>query len=223
MKPTNKKERANAYKKVAGVFIVTFALAMFLGFTTMNVNKLTDSKTKSDLQAVQDQLKFQKEVFAPNVEQMTKTLAKVPVFREQGENIDVLNSNIATLIGQTLNSVKDDESWESKMYKDVLKVYSSLQLSYKDQLKMKDELDSWKNSTQGSDKDLQRCLDEKRSLQSELNMLKIAGGSPSASSGGGGGNTALLEGEVRKAKKDLDDCRKVNNALKSEVDKLRNR
>lgn len=216
MKPLNQKERSKAYQKVVGLFVLCFALAMVLGFTTLNTNKLTDSKTKSDLQRLQDQLKFQQEVFAPNVDQVTKTLAKVPVYREEGENIEVLNSNIASVLSQTIKEVKDDESWESFMYKNILKVYSDLQLSYKDQLRMKDELDSWKNSTQGSDKDLQRCLDEKRALQTELNMLKIAGG-------GGGGNLAQLEKDLQKARKDLDDCNKINNILRGDIEKLRNR
>jgi chromosome segregation ATPase len=216
MKPLNQKERSKAYQKVVGLFVLCFALAMVLGFTTLNTNKLTDSKTKSDLQRLQDQLKFQQEIFAPNVDQVTKTLAKVPVYREEGENIEVLNSNIASVLSQTIKEVKEDESWESLMYKNVLKVYSDLQLSYKDQLRMKDELDSWKNSTQGSDKDLQRCLDEKRALQSELNMLKLAGG-------GGGGNIAQIEKELQKAKKDLEDCNKVNGILRNDIEKLRNR
>lgn len=217
MKPINQKERSKAYLKVVGLFVLCFALAMVLGFTTLNVNKLTDSKTKSDLQKLQGQLKFQQEIFAPNIDQITKTLAKVPVYREEGENIEVLNSNIASLISQTIKEVKDDGSWESAMYKNILKVYSDLQLSYKDQLRMKDELYSFKNSTQGSDKDLQRCLDEKRALQTELNLLKLAGG------GGGGGNVAQIEKELQRVKKELEDCNKVNGILRNDIEKLRNR
>jgi hypothetical protein len=219
MKPLNQKERSKAYQKVVGLFVLCFALAMVLGFTTLNVNKLTDTKTKSDLQRLQSQLKFQQEVFSPNVDQVTKTLAKVPVYREEGENIEVLNSNIASVLSQTMKEVKDDESWESAMYRNILKVYSDLQLSYKDQLRMKDELDSWKNSTQGSDKDLQRCLDEKRALQTEVNMLKLAGGG----GGAAGGNLAQLEKDLQKARKDLDDCNKINAILRGDIEKLRNR
>ena len=220
MKPLNQKERTKAYQKVVGLFVLCFALAMVLGFTTMNVNKLTDTKTKSDLQRLQSQLKFQQEVFAPNVEDAGKNLAKVPVYREQGENVEVLNSNIASVLSQTMNQVPNDESWESNMYKNILKVYSDLQLSLKDQLRMKDELDILKNSSQGSDKELQRCLEEKRDLQNEITMLKLAGGS---GGGGGGGNAAQLEKDLVKAKKDLADCNRINTALRSEIDKLRNR
>jgi hypothetical protein len=218
MKPLNQKERTKAYQKVVGLFVLCFALAMVLGFTTMNVNKLTDTKTKTDLQRLQSQLKFQQEVFAPNVEDAGKNLAKVPAYRELGENVEVLNSNIASILSQTINQVPNEDSWESNMYKNILKIYSDLQLSYKDQLRMKDELDILKNSTQGSDKELQRCLEEKRNLQNEINLLKLAGGG-----GGGGGNTAQLEKDLVKAKKDLEDCNRINNALRSEIDKLRSR
>jgi hypothetical protein len=218
MKPLNQKERTKAYQKVVGLFVLCFALAMVLGFTTMNVNKLTDTKTKTDLQRLQSQLKFQQEVFAPNVEDAGKNLAKVPAYRELGENVEVLNSNIASILSQTINQVPNEDSWESNMYKNILKIYSDLQLSYKDQLRMKDDLNILKNSTQGSDKELQRCLEEKRNLQNEINLLKLAGGG-----GGGGGNTAQLEKDLVKAKKDLEDCNRINNALRSEIDKLRSR
>jgi hypothetical protein len=74
------------------------------------------------------------------------------------------------------------------------------------------------NNTQGSDVQLQRCLDEKRSLQNELTMLKLTGGG-----GGGGGNTAELERNLRNANEQLRQCKLENKSLLSEITKLRNR
>jgi len=215
MKPLNHKERSKAYQKVVGLFVLSFIVAIVLGFTTMNAGQLTEAKTRSDLQKLQNQLKFQQEVFAPNVDEATKILAKVPVYREQGENIEVLNSGIASVLSQTMKEVEEDGTWESDMYLNILKVYSDLQLSYREQLRMKDELDTRRNSTEGSDRDLQRCLDEKRALQTELNLLKVAGGA--------GGGSAQLERELDKVKKELDDCNRVNNVLRTENSRLRQR
>ncbi len=90
-------------------------------------------------------------------------------------------------------------------------------MAYKEQLKLKEQLDNCLNNTQGSDVQLQRCLDDKRNLQTELNMLKLAGGG----GGGGGGNSAQLA----KARKDFEDCdQKFKNYIsdkKKEIDILR--
>jgi hypothetical protein len=42
MKPLNSRERAKAFYKVAGLFVICFVLAILLGFATMNANKVTD-------------------------------------------------------------------------------------------------------------------------------------------------------------------------------------
>ncbi|HNU76873.1 MAG TPA: type VI secretion system TssO, partial [Prolixibacteraceae bacterium] len=130
MEPLNKKERANAFKKVIGFFVLSFALAIFVGFTTMNVNKLAESKSMNELKKLKDNLKFQQDIFAPNIDQATKIMAKVPVAKESGENSEILHQDIATLLSTTKNSTSTDESWESKMYQNILKVYSDLQLAY---------------------------------------------------------------------------------------------
>jgi len=78
MKPINKKERSKAFYKVVGLFLFSFAIAMILGFTTMNINKLSDSKSSNELENLQSQLKFQEEVFAPTIDEVTILLDKVP-------------------------------------------------------------------------------------------------------------------------------------------------
>jgi hypothetical protein len=194
MKALNQKERSKAWQKVAGFFVFTFILAMVLGFVTMNVNRLTDTKTKTDLEKLQNEQQFQREVFAPNVAIATTNLAKVPVYREEGENIEVLNSNIAGVISQTMKDIRDDESWESKMYRDILKVYSELQQAYRNQ---------------------NRLVDEQKALQAELNIAKLAGGS------GVSENMARLERELEKTKKELNDCNQVNRVLRAENNRLK--
>lgn len=219
MEPLNKKERAKAFNKVIGFFLLSLALAILVGFTTMNVNKLAESKSMNELKKLRDDLKFQQEIFAPNIDQATKIMAKVPVAKESGENSEILHQDIATLLSTTKNSTAVDESWESKMYQNILKVYSDLQLAYKEQTKLKEQLDDCMNNTQGSDVQLQRCLDEKRNLQNELTMLKLAGGG----GGGGGGNTAEIEKNLRTANEQLRQCKLENKSLLSEISKLRNK
>lgn len=216
MKPLNQKERSKAWWRVAGLFTLCFALAMIVGCVTLNVNQLTETKDRGELQKLQNQLAFQREVFAPNVDEAGRNLAKVPVYREEGENIEVLHSNIASVLSQTMRQVDDDDSWESEMYKNILKVYSDLQTSYRDQLRMKDELDILRSGSQGNNRELQRCLEDKLALQSEINTLKLSAGTAAS------GNMAQLERRLEQTKKELDDCNQVNRILRTEIERLKN-
>ncbi len=219
MKPINKKERAKAFNKVVGLFVVSFALAVLVGFTTMNVNKLTDSKSSSELAKLRAGLQFEEQVFAPNIDQATRIISKIPKAKESAENPDLLNSQVADLMAATKSKVTPDESWQTLMYQNIIKVYSDLQLAYKDNAKLKEALDDCSSSTTGSDKELQRCLNEKRDLQNELNILKLAGGG----GGGGGGNTADLEKNLKNTQEELRKCKVENKSLFSEIQKLKNR
>jgi len=219
MKPLNKKERAKAFNKVILLFVISFALAVLVGFTTMNVNKLADRKSLSEYAKIKAGLKFEEQIFAPNIDQATKIMTKIPTAKESAENPDLLNSQVADLMSSTKSKMTADDSWQSLMYQNIIKVYSDLQISYKENAKLQEKLDDCANSTHGSDKELQRVLDEKRDLQQELTMLKLSG----AGSGGGGGNTAELQKNYNSVSEQLRQCKLENRGLLAEITKLRNR
>ena len=54
MKPLNIKDRSKAFLKVVGLFLICFAIAMILGFTTMNAGRLTDSASNKDLKELRE-------------------------------------------------------------------------------------------------------------------------------------------------------------------------
>lgn len=221
MKPINKKDRSKAFYQVVGLFLISFAIAMILGFTTMNNQKLADEKSKKELENIKEQLKFQEDVFAPTMDEVTLLLDKVPTAKEQGENIDVLNSDIASKLSTTKNQIAEDEGWESKLYTNVIKIYSDLQVAYKEQIRLNEELSLCQNSTDGVDEQVQKLTLEKTNLQNELNMLKAAGG------GGGGGDDksqeviADLDKKLKDAERKLKECNTETKALLSQIEKLK--
>jgi Type VI secretion system, TssO len=219
MKPINKKERTKAFNKVIGLFVLCFALAVLVGFTTMNVNRLSDSKSVNELAKLKTSLKFEEETFAPNIDQATKIIVKIPKAKESAENPDLLNAQVADLMSATKSKVTPDESWQSLMYQNIINIYSDLQLAYKDKAKMQERLDDCANNTTGSDKELQRCLNEKRDIQNELTMLKLAGSS--GGGGGGGGNTAELEKNLKTCNDQVRQLRLENKSLLTELKKLK--
>jgi predicted DNA-binding protein YlxM (UPF0122 family) len=214
MKPLNRKERNKALLKVTGLFLLTFIIAIIVGFTTMNTGRLSDKKSNAELERLKTNLKFQEEIFAPNVNQATGLLTKLPKYKEEGENKEVLNQDIAALLSRTKNEIAPEETWETTMYKDVIQTLSNLQLAYNDKLNLMEDLG---DSDQMSKK-LQECINEKTQLQNQLNMLQAAGGG-----GGGGAATAQLEKDLKDAQQKLRQCNLENRALKQEIEKIRSR
>lgn len=215
MKPQNSKERNKAFIKVVGLFVISFVIAVFLGFTTMNIPRLSDSNTQDELDKLREHLKFQEEIFAPNVGEVKDMISKIPNYKDEGQNIEVLNQDIGSLLSQTKNQVTDDESWETNMYKDVVEVLSNLQVAYNDKIKMMDELGDSDETSQ----ELQDCINERNSLQTQVNLLQSRGG------GGGGSdsNSQKLQENLKDLQQKLDQCNLENRALKQEIEKIRNR
>lgn len=213
MKPLNKKERNKAFFKVVGLFLVSFIIALILGFTTMNFGSLSEQKTKNELEKLKNQLKFQQEIFAPNVGEATNLLSKIPTYREEGENIEVLNQDIGAILSQTKNQVVEDESWETIMYRDVIKALSDLQLAYNEQIKLREQM----GDSDEMGQKLQECITEKNQLQNQVNMLQARGG------GGGDSSTEELQKELKNTEQKLRQCNLENRALKQEIEKIRNR
>ena len=215
MKPLNNKERNKAFFKVVGLFLISFIIAILLGFTTMNVGKLSEKSSKNELVKLKNQLKFQEETFAPNVGEATTMISKIPNFKEAGENIEVLNQDIGAILSQTKNQIAQDESWEAKMYQDVIKALSDLQLAYNEQLNLMDEI----GDTDESTRKLNECINERNRLQNQINILQSTAG------GGGGGNSnnEELQKELNESQQKLRQCNLENRALKQEIEKIRNR
>jgi len=213
MKALNSKERNKAFIKVVGLFIISFIIAILVGFTTMNTGRLADKQSGSELQKLKDHLKFQEEIFAPNVNEASGLLTKLPKYKEEGENKEVLNQDIAALLSKTKNGIAPEETWETVMYKDVIQALSNLQLAYNDKLNLIEDLGE---SDEMSQK-LQECMNERNQLQNQLNMLQAGGG------GGGGAATAQLEKDLKDAQQKLRQCSLENRALKQEIEKIRGR
>ncbi len=137
-------------------------------------------------------------------------------YKEGEGNILVLNADIASKISSTKNQVIIDESWESKLYLDVLKVYSEIQVALNDKTKLHEELANCLNSSSGAGDQVSRLIADNARLQGEVDKLK--------SSGGGAGNSkevSDLEKKLKNAEELLRDCQTETKALLSQIDKLK--
>lgn len=190
--------------------MLCFIIALVLGFMTMNISGLAEQQSKAELEKLQSHLKYQEEVFAPNVGEATAMISQIPDYQQENINLEVLNQDIGAVISQTKNQVVKDESWESKMYQEVIQALSDLQLAYNEKVKLTEKVG---DSNETSQK-LQECIAERDRLQNQVNMLQA--------SGGGGANCEQFEKDLAEALEKLRQCNTENRALRQEIQKIRN-
>ncbi len=219
MKAVNNKERAKAYNKVIGLFLLSLALALLVGFSTMNSDAIANRKSAADLAKKEAEEKYERDILAPRLLDASATLDKIPTADENKENLDELNQKVGKLLVEAKDNLVKDESWKSGMHQNILKVYSDLHVAYKQQIELTKQLADCQNNTQGSNVDLQRALTENKELKQELNLLRLTGGGGTS----GGGSTAQLEKQLNQANEDLRKCRLQNRSLETEINKLKNK
>jgi hypothetical protein len=173
MKPLNSKERAKAFYKVIGWFIFCFALAMLLGFSTMNVNNYTDYESRKKLETLKNDLLFLEKVFQPNIEDATRKLEDLPKYKEKNLILD----DIATSINVSLENIKKEWKVDEKdqlyiMYKNIVDVYFALKSTYVNKFKLEEQLEAKESVVKSGSGDLQRVISRRDELERENQSLK---------------------------------------------------
>lgn len=173
MKPLNSKERYKAYLKVTGWFILSFVLAIILGFSTMNVNKVTDYTCRRQLEELKNNLRFQETVFRPGIHEATMKLQDFSNYKEK----KLIPGDIATSVEASLGRIKnewtvDEEDQQYLMYKDIVDVYFALESAYLNILKMEEQLQSKELAGQSNAGELQLQLKRKDDIEKENMLLK---------------------------------------------------
>lgn len=173
MKPLNSKERAQAYYKVIGWFVFCFALSMFLGYCTMNVNNYMDNTSRKQLEALRNDLLFQETVFQPNIADATKNLMDLPKYKEK----NLIPADIASSINVSLEKIKKD--WKADetdkkylMYRNIVETYYALESAYLEKFKLENDIEQKDRVTKTVDGDLSRELKNRDNLAKENELMK---------------------------------------------------
>jgi len=173
MKPLNSKERAKAFYKVTGLFVLCFVLAILLGFSTINVNKMTDDALRKQLEKVKNDLTFQDKVFQPNIGDATRKLQDLSSYKERGLILD----DIATSINVSLENIKKEWKVEETdqqyiMYKNIVDMYFALKSAYLNNFGLKAQLEAKESVVITGSGDLQRVIARRDELDNENKSLK---------------------------------------------------
>ena len=201
MKPLNSKERNEAFYKVIGLFVICFVLAILLGFSTMNVNKMMDYASRKQLEKLRNDIFFQEKVFQPNIENATKKLQDLPNYKQRS----LILEDIVTSINVTLEKIKsewkvDETDQQYIMYKDIVETYFALQKAYIDKFKLEEQLEAKESAVLNGSGDLQRELNKRDDLENENKSLKSNIGTLSSS-------VADLQSQSDRLQKQLIKCR----------------
>jgi hypothetical protein len=174
MKPINSKERSKALLKVAGLFLLCFILAMLLGFSTMNANKVTDYTCKRQLEELNNDLKFLNTVFIPNIEEATKNLQDLPNYKERQKTTADIETNIKVALANIKKDWKVDETDQQYiMYNNIVDTYFALESAYMDKFKLQEQLEQKVRVSQESDGELNRELKIRDGFANENSTLKL--------------------------------------------------
>jgi hypothetical protein len=173
MKPLNSRERARAFYKVIGWFVFCFALAILLGYCTMNVNNYTDYESRKQLDALKNDLIFLEKVFQPNIADATRKLEDLPKYKEKNLILD----DIATSINVSLENIKKEWKVDEKdpiyiMYKNIVDVYFALKSTDVNKFKLEEQLEAKESVVKSGSGDLQRVISRRDELEKENLSLK---------------------------------------------------
>jgi len=222
MKPLNSNERARAFFKVVGLFVLCFALAMLLGFSTMNVNKMTDSTLRKQVEELKKDLLFQEEVFQPNIEDATKKLKDLSNYKEKTLDPNATKSDIETSLKKIMSEWKvDEESWQYPMYKNIVDIYFALESAYDSKFKLEEQLEATKGVTQSVDYDLQRQMDKRDELEKDNISMKSEIENLSKNFGDLQKQSEKLQNQLIKCRDSLRYYLDINKGLKDEISKLK--
>jgi len=222
MKPLNSKERSKAYYKVAGWFVLCFVLAMFLGFSTLNINSVTDFACRRQLDELRNSLIFQETVFQPNIDDATRKLQDFPKYKEK----QLVPADIATSINVALEKIKkewkvDETDQQYIMYKNILDVYFALELAYDSKYRLEEQLERKEGEGKTVDSDLQRVIDRRDELERENKILKSDKGDIIT-------NINKLQDQSENMQRQLGKCRDslrfyqdINKGLRDEISKIK--
>lgn len=222
MKPLNSKARARVFYKVTGLFLVCLFLAMLLGFSTMNANRVADYACRKQLEELKNDLQFQESIFQPNIEDATRKLKDLSNYKEKTLDPNATKSDIETSLKKIMSEWKvDEEDQQYLMYKNIVDMYFALESAYDTKFKLEEQLARKEGDVKTVDSDLQRVIDRRDELERENKLLKSDKGDILA-------NIDKIQSQSNRLQSQLSRCRDslrfyldINKGLRDEISKLK--
>ena len=187
---------------------MAFIIAVLLAFTTLNAPKLSDSLSNKELAALKNDLKFQREVFTPDVINVNELLSNLnnPT---KDLNTEVLNNDIGAALSESKSQINEIESIDTLLYRNVILALSDLQIAINRKIELEESL----KGTGNIQTELQQYKTENRQLKADIKALES----------GGGEDCLEYKNALKKAEEQLTLKKMEIRALESQVEQLRNK
>lgn len=222
MKPLNSRERAKAFYKVVGLFVLCLVLALILGFSTMNTNKAIDYTLKKQLDKYEVDSRFQKMTFQPNILNASRDLKDLSNYKARSLNPD----DIETSINVSLENIKkewkaDEADPQFQLYKNVVEIYFALKSAYIEKFNLEDQLAAKESDVKSGSGDLQRVISRRDDLDAENKSLKSENIQLAANSERFQRQSERLQNQLKQCRDSLNLCTLANKGLRQQISKLK--
>jgi hypothetical protein len=132
MEPLNKKERTKFFIKFSFAFLIGILIIIVPLYFLFDWPEFENAVMAKDYKNIQERIKFQKEVFAIDVESARAIIEKYDV---PNQDVDKLNADLGLLISRMEESYANDTTWSGRMYQHIVKTFIDLKKAKNDVLK----------------------------------------------------------------------------------------
>lgn len=150
MEPLNKKERTSFLLKFLVTFIIGILIVLIPFYFLLRLPEFENDIMTKDFRNMQEQMKYQKDVFAVQVDAAMSLVNKYDI---PNQDIDKLNADLGLLISEMEKPFVSDTTWSGKMYNNVVKSFIDLKKAKNDKMRSQIELMECK-------KDLEKAKEE---------------------------------------------------------------
>ena len=126
MDPLNKKERTSVFIKFLVFFLVGIIIVLIPFYFIIQLPEKENRLLTEEYENLEEQLKFQKEYFAVQMDSVKSMLDKF----EFSEDVDFLNAELGSLLSEMNKSIVSDTSWRARMYQNIVQTYLDLKKAH---------------------------------------------------------------------------------------------
>ena len=188
----------------------------------MNANKVTDYASRKQLEKYEEDSRFQRITFQPNILSASKDLQDLSNYKERSLNPDDIETSINVSLENIKKEWKVDETDEQYlMYKNIVDIYFALKTAYVDKFNLEDQLAAKESDVKIGSGDLQRVINRRDELESENKSLKSENNLLTTNGERFQKQADRLQGQLKQCRDSLKYCTDLNKGLRQQISKLR--
>lgn len=156
MEPLNKKERTTFIIKFSASFVIGILIILIPFYFMIRLPEFEHDIMTKDFKNLQEQMKYQKEHFAVEIESAKQISDKYDL---PNQDIDKLNADLGFLLSEMEKPFLKDTTWSGRMYNNIVKSYMDLKKAKNDVVKGEKNLKDCKQDLEKAKADANKNKD----------------------------------------------------------------